>query len=292
MDTLELVTRRAARIRIKALSLSRDMKSGSFRSLYRGQGIEFAGVREYLPGDDVRAIDWNVTARMGKPFIKQFQEERELAVFIALDCSRSVETSSFHEVRDTASLAALAGNFGGCPVGAVVFSGEHLFSCAPRRGVRHVMTLLSRFDALTSRRGAASESCAGTALANALYGAAKLLRSRSLVFVISDFRVAQWERPFARLAAKHDVIALRITGGLDELPFAARMTFTDPETGLTQSLPAHSERFRREWKKDRETREARWFESVTSQGGYPLVIREGEDPFVVLSRFFSTRGES
>jgi uncharacterized protein (DUF58 family) len=270
------------------------MKFGSFRSLYRGQGIEFSGVREYLPGDDVRAIDWNVTARMGRPFIKQFQEDRELVVFIVLDCSRSVQAALLPAVCETASLAVLAGNFGGCPVGAIIFSGGHLFSCAPRMGMRHAMTLLSRFDALPHRAKSVArpDEPRGTALSQALSGAAKLLKRRALIFVLSDFRVALWEHPFGILAAKNDVIAVRVTSRLDELPFAARLNFTDPETGLTQSLPAGSARFRREWQGDREKRSARWFEAVASRGGYPLVMDEREDPFIALSNFFASRREA
>jgi uncharacterized protein (DUF58 family) len=275
------------------------MKAGSFRSLYRGQGIEFSGVREYLYGDDVRAIDRNVSARMGKPFIKMFQEERELVTFIVLDCSSSMSFSS-RMVSETASLAALAGDCGGCPVGAVIFAGDILFSCVPRHGA--VMPLLSRFDSMcnafpdkdgggfSARDGSVT---IGSALPQALSGAAKLLKKRALVFVISDFRVGGWERPFSLLCAKHDVIALRVTNPFSEsLPPVLRVTFIDPETGLTQTLPTSNARFRREWKSDNEMRSARWLETVVSRGGYPLELSASDDPFVSLSRFFAAQGDS
>src|SRR5574344_1306533 len=90
----ETLARQASSLRIAAGTLADSLKAGSFRSLYKGQGIEFAGVREYLRGDDVRTIDWNVTARMGKPFVKMFEEERELIVFLVVDCSCSMDTGS------------------------------------------------------------------------------------------------------------------------------------------------------------------------------------------------------
>jgi uncharacterized protein (DUF58 family) len=290
----ETIVKRAAHLRLKALTLARDMKAGSFRSLYRGQGIEFSGVREYLYGDDVRAIDRNVSARMGKPFIKMFQEERELVTFIVLDCSSSMSFSS-RMVSETASLAALAGDCGGCPVGAVIFAGDILFSCAPRQGA--VMPLLSRFDSMCNAdkdgRFSAMNGTIGSALPQALSGAAKLLKKRALVFVISDFRVSGWERPFSLLCAKHDVIALRVTNPLSESqPPVLRVTFIDPETGLTQTLPTSNARFRREWKADNEMRSARHIEAVVSRGGYPLEISADDDPFVSLSRFFAARGDS
>jgi uncharacterized protein (DUF58 family) len=290
---------RAAQLKIKAMKLAAGMKSGAFSSLYRGRGIEFAGVREYFFGDDVRSIDWNVTARMGKPFIKQFQEERELSVLILLDCSRSMSypaRNSLHLACETASLVSLAANFGGCPAGAVVFDGAVLFSRAPMTGTRHTLALLSRFDSLCDARAPLQETAPvrqGTALDTALSGAAKLLKRRALVFVLSDFRTAQWEKPFALLCSKHDVAAVRIAGAFDEeFPVAARLWYTDPETGFTQSLPGGSARFRRKWLASSHARKARWQETVVSRGGYPLALNADTDPFVSLSRFFAARGEA
>ena len=117
---------KAAYLRIAARKLADSMKTGGFRSLYRGQGIEFAGVREYLRGDDVRSIDWNVTARMGKPFVKLFEEEHELEIFLIVDRSASMFTGSKGKVKyetaaEVAALLALAGEQNENPVGAVFF---------------------------------------------------------------------------------------------------------------------------------------------------------------------------
>ena len=120
-----------------AEDIAEGMKSGNFRSLYRGQGIEFAGVRDYMRGDDIRTIDWNVTARMGRPYIKIFEEERELQIFLITDSSLSMqlETNSgrrtkYASAAETAALVTIAAELNACPVGAVFFDGAIHFSCA------------------------------------------------------------------------------------------------------------------------------------------------------------------
>jgi uncharacterized protein (DUF58 family) len=294
MCARQSAVQRAAQLKIKAMTLASGMKSGAFSSLYRGRGIEFSGVREYFLGDDIRAIDWNVTARMGKPYIKQFQEERELSVLILLDCSRSMNyavNNSLHLACETAALVSLAANFGGCPVGAVIFDGTVLFSRVPMAGTRHALSLLSRFDSLAFDTADCEQT--GTALPLALSGASKLLKRRALVFVLSDFRCAHWEKPFALLCSRHDVVSIRVAGAFDEeFPGASRLWFTDPETGFTQSLPAGNARFKREWRADCETRKARWQEAVVSRGGYALSFMPNADPYAELLRFFSAHGES
>ncbi|MDR1786576.1 MAG: DUF58 domain-containing protein [Spirochaetaceae bacterium] len=279
------LVKKAAALRIRALSLAGEMKSGSFRSLYRGRGIEFSGVREYVLGDDVRTIDWNVTARMGRPFVKVFQEERELSIVLLLDFSRSMGAFGgarpLQSALEAASLLALAADYAGCPVGAVFFAGNLLFSCPPRFGA--VMELLARIDSLGSR----PQRERGTALPDALTLAFRLLKRRSLVFVFSDFRVSRWERPLAVLASKHDVAAVRVTSPLDaRLPPLGRVRFRDPETGLTQGLPTSSRRFRAEWGGQGESRRERWHGECRAGRAFPLELPAGEDPFVLLSRFF------
>ena len=133
------LSKRAELLHLSSVSLAEGMRNGTFRSLYRGTGVEFSGVREYLAGDDVRAIDWNVTARMGKPFVKIFDEEKELDVFLVADKSFSMDTGSGIQSRletamECASLITLASLHNGSPVGAVTFDGRIDFSCPPKSG--------------------------------------------------------------------------------------------------------------------------------------------------------------
>lgn len=279
---------RAQLLHLTSLSLANGMKSGSFRSLFRGQGMEFSGVREYLRGDDVRAIDWNVTARMGKPFVKVFEEERELDVFIIVDKSLSMNTGSGIQSRletamDCASLITMASLHNGSPVGSVIFDGKIEFSVAPKAGKNQAMLIISELDKTDNQ-------IVGSALDSALRGAEKLLRKRTLVFVISDFRAAGWETPFAHLCQKNDVIAIKITDPLDDiLPSLGAVPFRDPETGFECVLPTSSQKFSRAWRDAAENRNEMWKKECHRNGGAPLSISTMQDPAAELIKFFNTR---
>ena len=309
LSSRESLVRRASLLRITANSLAESMHNGSFRSLYRGHGIEFDGVREYLAGDDIRTIDWNVTARMDRPFVKQFEEERELSVFLVLDCSLSMCTgrgrrngardggsrgtpsgletpcTRIETAAETAALLTLASEQNASPVGAVFFDGQIRFSCAPKRGRDQAMLLLSKFDSLEPDGGTE-----GSVLGTALAGAGKLLRRRSLVFVLSDFRSTGWERPFAMLAVKHDVVAVCIIDEQDEqLGKMGTLPFYDVESGLLRCLPTSSAEFQNAWRTAGRQRLELWKNTCKKRGGYPVVISTADRPDQVLNRFFSSR---
>lgn len=283
------ISRRASLLHLSSLSLAEKMKSGSFRSLYRGRGIEFSGVREYLRGDDVRAIDWNVTARMGKPFVKVFEEERELDVFIVADASLSMcvgtsQQTKIEKAMECASLLTLASFYNSSPVGAVVFDGELEFFCSPESGKKHSLMLLSHFELDRKKQKA------GSVLDSALRGAEKLLKKRSLVFVISDFRAAEWHASFARLCQKNDVIAINIIDSSDDnIPSVGSVLFADPETGYEAVLPTSSQKFIRGWREENEQRKENWFKECVRHGGIPLFISTVQDPAAELIKFFSSR---
>ena len=284
----ESLLKRAAMLRITTVSLASAMQNGAFRSLYRGQGIEFAGVREYLRGDDVRTIDWNVTARSGKPFVKLFDEERELQIFLIVDRSISMQEGTKNKTRlesatEIAALLTLSAERNANPVGAVLFSGDIEFAVKPKNSSNQTMLLLSRLDEYPERRR-------GTALAAALQGAGKLLKKRSLVFVISDFRAGGWEDAFAHMAARHDAVAVRITDSMDSsLPEIGSINVRDSETGLRKLFPTLSKTFRGQWREDAAMRTKRWTDIVLRRGGVPLSISTSEDPLSALLNFFTQR---
>ncbi len=286
--SLSSVVRRAKYLRLAAVNVSDGMRSGAFRSMFRARGIEFAGVREYLQGDDVRSIDWNVTSRMGKPFVKMFDEERELTVFLVVDRSLSMRTgaaarSRLSQASEAAALLAFAAEQNASPLGAVFFHGEITFTVAPKPGRDQVMTVLKHLDGEDSR-------VPGSVLANALAGAGQLLRSRSLVIVISDFRSAGYENRLARLALRHDVVAVRITDPADEqLPSSGYVPFFDPESGEHISLPTGSRAFRRSWQQSGREHAERWMLLCLRRGAYPLELSTKDDAAAVLTRFFSSR---
>src|SRR5574344_142474 len=280
---------RASLLHLSALSLAEGMRSGSFRSLYHGQGVEVSGVRDYLRGDDVRAIDWNVTARMGKPYVKMFEEEHELDVFLGIDNSLSMNSGSGYKSRletamECASLLTLASQQNVSPVGAVLFDGAITFSCAPKSGRDQSLLLLSHFD----ESGETAQN--GSALDNALQGAGQLLKKRTLVMVISDFRTTGWEQAFGQLCAKHDVVAICIKDPIDdELPDVGAIPFCDLETGCREVLPTSSVPFRRAWRDNNSKRLEDWSDLCIRHGGIPLVIKTDSDPAVELTNFFKLR---
>ncbi|HAK69028.1 MAG TPA: DUF58 domain-containing protein [Treponema sp.] len=288
MDKATLA-KKASLLHLNSVALAEGMRSGSFRSLYKGRGIEFSGVREYLDGDDIRAIDWNVTARMGKPFVKQYEEERDLNVMLIVDVSRSMRSGSGRQSRldmalECASLVTLASFHNSSPVGAVIFDGEIQFNCPPAPGHDQVMLLLSEFSTI------GKHSKNGSALDNALLGARKLLKKRTLVMIFSDFRTSEWGESFGNLCQKHDVIAVRITDALDEiLPSVGAVPFTDPESGFRLVLPTSSPKFRRAWREEHDTQMDLWRHECIRQGGIPLVLNTKTDPLKELTRFFEAR---
>ncbi|MBP3708784.1 MAG: DUF58 domain-containing protein [Treponema sp.] len=285
----ETLARQAASLRISAGKLADSFKSGSFRSLLRGQGIETSGVREYLHGDDVRAIDWNVTARMGKPFVKVFEEERELQIFLIVDRSSSMflctgYRTRYETVAELAALIVIAAELNASSIGAVFFDGAIQFSCAPKSGRECSLLLLTRLDELEEN------GTAGSVLANAISGAEKLLKKRSLVFVFSDFRATGWVTPLASLAQKNDVIAVRITDMIDnELPEMGTVPFIDSESGARLVLPSSSTSFRNAWRADNRQHFLRWQELCARHGAIALSLSTDDEPMRVLSNFFSHR---
>ena len=288
-ENRDRLVRRAALLRLSASAIADNMKHGAFKSLYRGQGIEFSGVREYTPDDNVRAIDWNVTARMGKPFVKQYEEDRELQVFFVLDRSASMFSGSKRRSRmsaasEAAALLLLAAEQNASTTGAVFFDEKIRYSYAPKAGRAQVMTILSHLDQIDD------DTTTGSVLAQALNGAGKLLKRQSLVFVFSDFRTSDWILPLARLSHKHDVVAVRVTDPADtELPALGTIPFKDSETGELRVLPTSSSVFRQAWKDADRQRTDFWQTECLRHGAYPLSLSTTDDAAQVLLRFFAVR---
>lgn len=282
---------RARYLKLAAISVSEGMRTGGFRSCFRGQGIEFDGVREYERGDDIRSIDWNVTARSGKAFVKMYREERELTVFLVVDNSLSMDTAPGSVSRrekglESAALIAFAAEQNASPVGLVMFDAGIGKLFKPRSGRDQVLSILTSLD----HRGSPGP---GSALANALAGASRVLRSRSLVVVISDFRVSGYEKALGILARRHDVLAVRVVTPADaELPKAGYIPFVDPETGLRASFPTGQAAFREHWARENRESILRWEHVCARRGVSSLVLSTEDDAVRLLSRFFSDRRAS
>ncbi len=281
------VLRRVRRIEITTRRLVNDMFSGEYHSVFKGQGMEFDEVREYQAGDEIRSIDWNVTARMGAPFVKRYMEERELVVMFLLDVSASGRFGSSERTKiDTAAeICALLG-FSAIEnndkVGAVVFSDEVEKYIPPDKGRRHVLHVIRELLFFEPRGRQ-------TRVDEALSFISRVLKRRAIVFVLSDFISPPFDTPLATAARKFDVVAVEISDPRErELPAVGLVRLWDQEAGVERVVDTTSrarERFARVVR-EREKQ----LEKVFRRCGVDHVRVDTGDDFVVpLSRFFRAR---
>ena len=227
-------------LELRTRALVNTLFTGEYRSVFRGQGIEFAEVRAYQQGDDFRSIDWNVSARFGHPFVKSYAEEREITLLLVVDQSGSLHfgqpLSKAAVAVEVAAVLALAAARHSDRVGALLFADRVEHVVRPAKGRAHALRVIRDLVAFQPRGR-------GTNLADALRYGAKLLRHRAIVVVLSDFRADAWEEPLAQLASHNDVVAITIDDPRElALPDAGWMDFSDAETGrrllLDTSHPA------------------------------------------------------
>jgi uncharacterized protein (DUF58 family) len=223
------VLRQVKKIELRTRRLVTTLFSGEYRSVFRGQGMEFAEVRAYELGDDYRAIDWNVSARMASPYVKTFVEERELTVLLVVDRSGSEAfgepTTKAERGVEVAAVLALAAARQNDRVGALVFSTVIEHVVPPRKGRSHALRIIRDLLAFQPKDR-------GTNIAAALAYAGQILRHRSIVVILSDFRAPGWEDPLMRLARKHEVVAITVDDPREgDLPAAGWIELEDAESG-------------------------------------------------------------
>jgi uncharacterized protein (DUF58 family) len=224
------VLRQIRRLQLKARRAVEDILGGEYHSVFKGTGIVFEEVRAYQPGDDIRTIDWNVTARMGQPFIKRFVEERELTVVLLVDCSGSqafgTRLQQKREVAaELAAVLAFSAISNNDKVGLIQFTDKVEHFVPPRKGIRHVLRLIRDVLFFQPQRQ-------GTCLREGLDYLNRLLRRRAIVFLLSDFLDVDYERSLKRAARRHDLVAVRITDPREEeLPAVGLLELEDAETG-------------------------------------------------------------
>ena len=224
------VLRQVRRLHLRARRVVQTLLGGEYHSAFKGAGLSFEEVREYQPGDDVRAIDWNVTARMGQPFVKRFVEERELTLILAVDVSASQRFGTRAVTKraaaaEIAALLALCAVSNNDRVGLLGFTTAVERYVPPKKGPRHVLRLLRDVLGFEPTKP-------GTDLAAALDFLNKVQRRRAIVFLLSDFLAPDFSAAFKRAARKHDLIAVRTTDPRErEWPAAGLVRLDDLETG-------------------------------------------------------------
>ncbi len=218
------------RIEIRTSRLVNHLFGGEYHSIFKGQGIEFEEVREYQPGDDVRLIDWNVTARAGTPFVKKFREEREMLVMLLVDLSASgrfgTRSKSKNQVAaETAAILAFAAIKNNDKVGMIVFTDQIELYVPPRKGRSHVLRLIREILYFTPRGR-------GTDISGALQFFNRVTRRRSVAFLISDFFGAGYEHALSIAHQRHDVIAVKVEDARErKWVDVGLIEFEDLETG-------------------------------------------------------------
>jgi uncharacterized protein (DUF58 family) len=312
METSELL-RNITNLPIISSGLAEEMLAGNFRSVFKGQGMEFDEARRYEPGDDIRSIDWNASARFGTPFVKMYREERELTILILMDISpsmhsgireahggasmrnasmsdasmRDAQISPYEQGLICAALIAFSAEHTDQQLGAFFFDNNIEKVFPPHKGRRHIMALIMAALRYQNKIPPRKDKH-GSNIAAALAGAQRLLKRRSLVVVISDFYSINWEIEMANLCRKHDVIALRVVDPPD-LPWKGLITIEDPETGVRLEAPAGMDSFKENWQQWHKERSGLWENLCRRAGASFLELTTGADAPSSLLKFFGSR---
>ena len=270
-----------------------DLLAGEYLSVFKGRGMEFDAVREYAPGDEIRSIDWNVTARTGTPYVRQYVEDRELTAWFLLDLSPSVDFGTMESDRlkssvltDFVSTLARLLTRRGNRVGAMFF-GSHVDHTIPAKGGR--LQVLRIIDDLQRRPRLVKAPF--TDLTPMLETARRVVRRRSLMFVISDFiSEPGWERPLALLNRRHEVIAVRLTDPREsELPDVGPMLMQDAETGEQLLVDTNDRGFRRRFALAAAERERHISDAFKKAGVDALSLSTDEDLVRAIVRMATLR---
>jgi len=245
---IEEMMARVRKLELKARRLVRESFSGEYLSSFRGQGLDFDDFREYQHGDEVRFIDWNVTARMNQPFVRKFREERELCVIIAVDVSGSadygsVSLSKREVAAEVAAVLGFSALHNGDKVGLVIFADEPILFIPPEKGSRHLLRMIREILV-------AKPTHPGTSITNICDFLVRTLRRKSLVFLVSDFFSDPLDRPLGKLARKHETVALRVMDPLEtKLPKAGKVIMIDPESGFETRVNTNNSNLRMAYQK-------------------------------------------
>lgn len=285
--TSEELLQKVRRIEIKTRGLSRNIFAGEYHSQFKGRGMAFSEVREYQPGDDVRSIDWNVTARLSKPYIKVFEEERELTVMLLIDVSGSrnfgtISTTKREMMAEVAATLAFSTIQNNDKVGVIFFSDKIEKYIPAGKGKSHVLHIIRELLSYEPDQ-------TGTNIAGALEYFANAQKRRSTAFLISDFIGidSSLERPLMVAANRHDMNAIRIYDRRDaELPDMGLVKLRDPETGerlyVDTSLRSVREAYAENWRQENQMLEELLRKTATNH----VSIRTSDDYVRALMRLF------
>ncbi len=288
MLTTKQLLKRIRQIEIYTDHLADDMFAGQYESAFRGQGVEFAEVREYYQGDDIRSIDWRVSARAGRLHVRKYVEERELTVMVIVDASASVDFGTGVQTKaetmaETAATLAFSAIRNNDKVGAVLFTNETELYLPPKKGRRQVLRLIRDILYFQPRAGS-------TNIAQALEFTARTLNRRAIVFVISDFQDSDYLGPMGTVARKHDVVAIEVYDTRERaLPASGLFEIEDAETGRRSLVDLGSARYCEQFAARQTAAAEQRRLQINAAGADYIAICAGTSPIKPLMEFFDWR---
>lgn len=296
METTELL-KKVRKIEIKTRGLSNQIFSGEYHSAFKGRGMAFSEVREYMPGDDIRAIDWNVTARFNHPYVKIFEEERELTVMLLVDVSASGEFGTqkqfkrelITELCAVISFSAIQNND---KIGVIFFSDKIEYFIPPKKGKSHILRIIRELINYETESK-------GTDIAQALRYFTNVIKKRCIAFLISDFydeaviqkKSKAFEEALKIASRKHDLVAIKISDLREkELPAVGLIRFTDAETGKAKWIDTADDNVRKNYRNYYSMRENILNGMFTKSGIDKIELQTGSNYIQPLMNFFKRRG--
>jgi uncharacterized protein (DUF58 family) len=282
------IVRQVRRLQLRARRAVEDLLGGEYHSVFKGMGIAFEEVREYQPGDDIRTIDWNVTARMGHPFIKRFVEERELTVMLVIDASGSQTFGTWLQQKrevaaELAAVLAFSAIANNDRVGLIVFTDRVERFVPPRKGTRHVLRIIRDVLFFEPQQR-------GTSIREALDYLNRVLHRRAIVFLLSDFLDRDFARAFKRTGRRHDLVAVPIRDPREEtLPRAGLLEVEDAETGRHLVLDTFSAQLRAAYAQEAQRRRETFRQLARAARVDLIETSTTGDHLDALVRFFRLR---
>jgi uncharacterized protein (DUF58 family) len=284
----EELIKKIRHIELSSRKMVDTLFSGEYHSVFKGYGIEFAEVRPYQPGDDVRSIDWNVTARFGEPFVKIFDETRELTVILMVDASASgnfgtkekFKSEVSTELCATVAFSAIKNND---KVGLLIFSDHVELFIPPAKGRRHVLRLIRELLFFKPKGR-------GTDIKSALDRLNRTVKKRAIVFLVSDFEDSGFDKPLRAAASRHDLIAVEVSDPAENiLPDVGLITLKDAESGEEILVDSSNEEFRWKLKREMRRKNERFDRLLKACNIDRIRISTGSSPVEPLIKFFRKR---
>ena len=289
MSTIELL-KKVRKIEIKTKGLSNHIFSGEYHTAFKGKGMAFSEVREYQPGDDVRSIDWNVTARYNSPFVKVFEEEREMTVILLIDVSGSsdfgTQTQLKREVAtEIAAVLAFSAINNNDKIGVIFFSDKIEKFIPPKKGKSHILRIIRELITFESESKK-------TNIEVALKYFNNVIKKRAVCFILSDFMDTDFDKSLKIARNKHDIVALRIHDEREEIiPNVGLIKVEDSESGEMRWVDSSNKKVRTNYNNNYRVFEKELKQTLQSSGVDHIDIKTGKDYIKPLMNFFKNRGK-